>query len=123
MRHRITDWENNPGAHRDRELPDIVWIGPRPRRWRLPPGSLGWGVAHRPQYRVGQLSHVDWFAVTWTDHAVWRPWRSVDGVWLFVEPTFGVTLATWDRVHATGWPGTSTVFRESMDMEWRLGCI
>ena len=43
MRHRITDWENNPGAHRDRELPDIVWIGPRPRRWRLPPGSLGWG--------------------------------------------------------------------------------
>lgn len=121
LRNRITPREHTYRVHRASVLPEIVWIEPDPRCWRLPPGVLGWGVAHRPQYRMGQLSHIDCFAVTWADHVEWHPWRSVDGVWLFIDPA--ITLPTWDRVHATIRSGTATVFRESMNMEWRLGRI
>ncbi len=106
-----------------RGLPDIVWIGPGPRHWRLPAGALGWGLAHSPRQRMGQLTHIDWVPVPWADHTQWRPWCPVDGTRLFVRPSLVIIVATWDIVHATGRPGTSTVLRESMDLEMRLGCI
>ncbi len=104
------------------DLPEIVWIGQHPRDWRLPSDSIGWGVAHRPRPGVGALVHIDWFAVTWRDHAEWRHWCVVDGVPLFVRPSLAVALADWGRVHAISRPGTFTVLRESMDMEIGFGC-
>lgn len=103
-------------------LPEIYWVSTRPDHWRLAAGALGWGLAHNRWYRQNRLSHLDWFPVTWADHAAWRAWCRVDGRQLFADPGLVAILPPWPTVHAIGPPGAGIVLREALAIEERLGC-
>lgn len=114
---------DDAGASARVRLPEIVWMGPPPRSWRLPKGAVGWGLTHSAWHRMGQLSHMDWVPIMWTDDNGWLLWSTIDAIPLFVDPSLVDVLTAFDKVHSTGQPGRTMILRESMDLELHLGCV
>ncbi|MCL4495352.1 MAG: hypothetical protein M1294_11145 [Firmicutes bacterium] len=111
------------GRRRQKDLPKICWTSTNPSEWRLPPGAVGWGLAHSRWHRLGMLSHLDWFPVSWSDQRAWLVWCRVNGVLVFADFEVADSLSRLSTVHAIARPGGPVVLREALSIEGNLGCV